>query len=71
MLAHDHGRLCVVGDDAQSIYSFRGANIDNILNFQKMFVGARLFKLEQNYRGQLVPPDQQYALEVVSRRIFH
>ena len=51
LLAHDHGRLCVVGDDAQSIYSFRGANIDNILNFQKMFVGARLFKLEQNYRS--------------------
>lgn len=51
LLAHDHGRLCVVGDDAQSIYSFRGANIDNILNFQKMFVGARLFMLEQNYRS--------------------
>lgn len=51
LLAHDHGRLCVVGDDAQSIYSFRGANIDNILNFQKMFVGSRLFKLEQNYRS--------------------
>ena len=51
LLAHEHGRLCVVGDDAQSIYSFRGANIDNILNFQKMFVGARLFKLEQNYRS--------------------
>lgn len=51
LLAHDRGRLCVVGDDAQSIYSFRGANIDNILNFQKMFVGARLFKLEQNYRS--------------------
>ena len=51
LLAHDHGRLCVVGDDAQSIYSFRGANIDNILNFQKMFVDARLFKLEQNYRS--------------------
>lgn len=51
LLAHDRGRLCVVGDDAQSIYSFRGANIDNILNFQKMFVDARLFKLEQNYRS--------------------
>ena len=51
LLAHERGRLCVVGDDAQSIYSFRGANIDNILNFQKMFAGARLFKLEQNYRS--------------------
>lgn len=46
-----HQRICVVGDDAQSIYSFRGADIDNILNFQKVFDGARLFKLEQNYRS--------------------
>ena len=46
-----HQRICVVGDDAQSIYSFRGANIDNILNFQKVFDGAKLFKLEQNYRS--------------------
>ena len=44
-------RVCVVGDDAQSIYSFRGANIDNILTFQKLYQGARLFKLEQNYRS--------------------
>ena len=51
LLAHGHGRVCVVGDDAQSIYSFRGANIDNILNFQKQYQGARLFKLEQNYRS--------------------
>ena len=51
LLTRDHGRVCVVGDDAQSIYSFRGANIDNILNFQKMYAGARLFKLEQNYRS--------------------
>lgn len=43
--------ICVVGDDSQSIYSFRGANIDNILNFQKQFKGAKLFKLEQNYRS--------------------
>ena len=50
-LTQQHGRVCVVGDDAQSIYSFRGANIDNILNFQKMYEGARLFKLEQNYRS--------------------
>lgn len=44
-------RVCVVGDDAQSIYSFRGANIDNILNFRQMYRDARLFKLEQNYRS--------------------
>ena len=51
-LTQDHGRVCVVGDDAQSIYSFRGANIDNILDFQKKYVqGTRLFKLEQNYRS--------------------
>ena len=43
--------VCVVGDDAQSIYSFRGANIDNILGFQKTYNNARLFKLERNYRS--------------------
>ena len=43
--------ICAVGDDSQSIYSFRGANIDNILSFQKEFKGAKLFKLEQNYRS--------------------
>lgn len=51
LLTKEHGRVCVVGDDAQSIYSFRGANIDNILNFQKQYDGARLSKLEQNYRS--------------------
>ncbi len=50
-LTKEHGRVCVVGDDAQSIYSFRGANIDNILDFQKQYEGARLYKLEQNYRS--------------------
>ena len=50
-LTHEHKRLCVVGDDAQSIYSFRGANIDNILNFQHVYSGAKVFKLEQNYRS--------------------
>lgn len=44
-------KVCVVGDDAQSIYSFRGANIDNILNFNEMYSGAKTFKLEQNYRS--------------------
>ena len=51
LLTKGHGRVCVVGDDAQSIYSFRGANIDNILDFQKEFGGAKLSKLEQNYRS--------------------
>ena len=47
-----HGaQLCVVGDDAQSIYSFRGANIDNMLKFQKLYPGSKMFKLEQNYRS--------------------
>ncbi|MDL2223760.1 UvrD-helicase domain-containing protein [Bacteroidales bacterium OttesenSCG-928-M06] len=50
-LAADHHRVCVVGDDAQSIYSFRGANIGNILYFQKTYPEAKLFKLEQNYRS--------------------
>ena len=50
-LTQHHKRVCVVGDDAQSIYSFRGANIDNILTFQRLYEGARLFKLEQNYRS--------------------
>jgi len=50
-LTREHGRVCVVGDDAQSIYSFRGANIDNILDFQKKYANTQLFKLEQNYRS--------------------
>ena len=50
-LTKDRQKVCVVGDDAQSIYSFRGANIDNILNFQSLYKDAKLFKLEQNYRS--------------------
>lgn len=54
-IVRDHHNVCVVGDDAQSIYGFRGANIDNILDFQKRFateeIPVRLFKLEQNYRS--------------------
>ena len=50
-LTKERQRVCVVGDDAQSIYSFRGANIDNILNFQSAYDNAQLFKLEQNYRS--------------------
>ena len=50
-LCKEKKRVCAVGDDSQSIYSFRGANIDNILSFQSRFKEARLFKLEQNYRS--------------------
>lgn len=51
LLAKEHQNICVVGDDAQSIYSFRGANIENILNFQKDYKSSNTFKLEQNYRS--------------------
>ena len=51
LLTKERQRVCVVGDDAQSIYSFRGANIDNILDFRSHYTDARLFKLEQNYRS--------------------
>ena len=50
-LSQENQRVCVVGDDAQSIYSFRGANIENILKFTQIYKGAKLFKLEQNYRS--------------------
>jgi len=50
-LAEPHHRVCVVGDDSQSIYSFRGANIENILKFQSNYPESKLFKLEQNYRS--------------------
>ena len=51
LLTNRRQRVCVVGDDAQSIYSFRGADIDNILHFRENYPGARLFKLERNYRS--------------------
>lgn len=50
-LTKEKQKVCVVGDDAQSIYGFRGANIDNILNFQQLYSGTKLFKLERNYRS--------------------
>ena len=58
-------RVCAVGDDSQSIYSFRGANIDNILNYQRQFQGTRLFKLEQNYRST------QTIVEAANSLIHH
>jgi DNA helicase-2/ATP-dependent DNA helicase PcrA len=50
-LAENHKNVCVVGDDAQSIYSFRGAKIENILNFRNDYPNYKLYKLEQNYRS--------------------
>ena len=56
LLTQYHSNICVVGDDAQSIYAFRGANIDNILNFQNIYRDSKLFKLE---RSQLSDKAQQ------------
>ena len=71
LLTREHGRVCVVGDDAQSIYSFRGANIDNILNFQKMYDNARLFKLEQNYRSTQLIVEAANSLIRKNERQIH
>lgn len=67
MLAAAYENICVVGDDAQSIYSFRGANIQNILNFKKDYPDFKLFKLEQNYRSTKNIVDA--ANSVISRNI--
>ena len=71
LLTREHGRVCVVGDDAQSIYSFRGANIDNILNFQKMYDGSKLFKLEQNYRSTQLIVEAANSLIRKNERQIH
>ena len=64
-LCKEKMRVCAVGDDSQSIYSFRGANIDNILNYQKQLPGTQLFKLEQNYRST------QIIVEAANSLIHH
>ena len=64
-LCKEKMRVCAVGDDSQSIYSFRGANIDNILNYQKQLPGTQLFKLEQNYRST------QTIVEAANSLIHH
>ncbi len=61
-LAEAHERVCVVGDDAQSIYSFRGANIGNVLRFQENYSSARMFKLERNYRSTQTIVDSANSL---------
>lgn len=71
MLMQSKGKIFVVGDDAQSIYSFRGANIDNILSFQKTFSNARLFKLEQNYRSSQTIVQASSALIAHNERQIH
>ncbi|MBO5185637.1 MAG: UvrD-helicase domain-containing protein [Prevotella sp.] len=69
-LTRDRRHICVVGDDAQSIYGFRGANIDNILNFTSLYDGAKLFKLEQNYRStQMIVEAANSLIKKNSRQI--
>ena len=71
LLTEHRQRVCVVGDDAQSIYSFRGARIDNILTFQQAYQGARLFKLEQNYRSTQTIVNAANSIIHNNRRQIH
>ncbi len=68
LLAKKYGNVCVVGDDAQSIYSFRGAEIENILSFRTIFPDCKLFKLEQNYRSTQTIVDAANSLILHNRR---
>lgn len=70
-LASKHGNICVVGDDAQSIYSFRGARIENILNFQKDYPDHKVFKLEQNYRSTQNIVDAANSIIARNKRQIH
>jgi DNA helicase-2/ATP-dependent DNA helicase PcrA len=67
-LAATHNNICVVGDDAQSIYSFRGARIENILNFQKDYPTHKIFKLEQNYRSTQTIVDAANSIIAKNKR---
>lgn len=70
-LAEKHKNLCVVGDDAQSIYSFRGARIENILNFQNDYPGFKTFKLEQNYRSTQTIVNAANSIIKMNKRQLH
>ncbi len=71
LLAAEHHRVCVVGDDAQSIYSFRGADIENILNFTNTYPESKIFKLEQNYRSTQVIVDAANSLIKKNKEQIH
>ncbi len=68
LLVADHGNVTAVGDEAQGIYSFRGAEISNILNFEQTFPGAAVIRLEQNYRSK--QPVLDFANAVIDKRLF-
>lgn len=70
-LADHHQNICVVGDDAQSIYSFRGARIENILSFRNDYPGYQIFKLEQNYRSTRTIVDAANSIIAKNKRQIH
>ena len=69
-LAAVHRNVCVVGDDSQSIYSFRGAKIENILDFRNVYTDYQLYKLEQNYRSTKTIVEAANSLIVKNKRIY-